>query len=396
MFKHVDAYGGDPIFSLMDTFMQDQRHNKVNLTIGFYFDDAGKVPNFHSINAAKDWLHNHPPASPVYLPMEGLPDFRLAAQGLAFGEVLPTVSNRLATIQSLGGSGALKVGADFLKRYFPDSQVWVSNPTWENHLSIFRGAGFTVNTYRYFDEQSKGLDFTGMLEDLALLPPQSVVLLHPCCHNPTGVDLTASQWQQVIELIQANSLIAFFDMAYQGFGTNLNSDAYAIRLMAEQKLPFLLSQSFSKIFSLYSERVGALTIASESSEIAQIVESQLKFTVRTNYSTPPAYGARLAEKVLGDASLASQWHSELSDMRERMHTMRSLLVSKLSAMRPDYDFRYLQSQQGMFSYTGLSQAQVTQLKEEFGIYMINSGRMCIAGLNSANIDAVAKALAAVF
>lgn len=395
MFEHVDAYAGDPIFSLVEQFMQDPREDKVNLTIGFYFDEDGKVPDFNCVNTAKTWAAANPPASPVYLPMDGLPDYRVAVKSLAFGEALGLVNDRLASTQSLGGSGALKVGADLLKRYFPESEVWVSNPTWENHHSIFKGAGFKVNTYRYYNPETKVLDFDGMLADLNQLPEKAIVLLHPCCHNPTGIDLTTEQWQQVVKIVAERNLLAFFDMAYQGFGLGLSEDTKAIQLMAATGQPFLLAQSFSKIFSLYSERVGALYVVCESPVTAATVQGQLKFTVRTNYSTPPMFGARLVNHVLGSEALTDEWKTELDTMRERMHTMRQQLVEKLSALRPDVDFSYLAAQVGMFSYTGFSPEQIKRLKDEFGVYLIASGRMCVAGLNSRNIDATAKAFAAV-
>ena len=395
MFEHVDAYAGDPIFSLVEQFMKDPREDKVNLTIGFYFDEDGNVPNFSSVDKAKVWAADNPLASPVYLPMDGLPEYRVAVKSLAFGDALPLVDGRLASTQSLGGSGALKVGADLLKRYFPDSELWVSDPTWENHHSIFKGAGVKVNTYRYYNPQTKMLDFSGMLEDLNQLPEKAIVLLHPCCHNPTGIDLTNEQWQQVVDVVKQRNLLAFFDMAYQGFGFGLNEDTQAIKLMAESGQPFLLAQSFSKIFSLYSERVGALCVVCESPETAETIQGQLKFTVRTNYSTPPSFGARLVNHVLASDALTDEWKTELEAMRERMHTMRQQLVAKLGELRPDVDFSYLAAQVGMFSYTGFSPEQIKRLKDEFGVYLIASGRMCVAGLNTRNLDATAKAFAAV-
>lgn len=395
MFESVNAYAGDPILSLMETYMQDPRENKVNLTIGFYYNEQGIVPELAAVKQAKAHLFEQPPASPTYLPMDGLPEYRPMVQQLGFCDALQDVQDRTATIQSLGGSGALKVGADFIKRYFPDSQVWVSNPTWENHHAIFKGAGFEVNTYRYYSSDTKGLDFDGMLEDLNTLPARSVVLLHPCCHNPTGIDLTAEQWQQVIAVVTERTLLPFFDMAYQGFGQGLKEDTYAISMMAKTGLPFLLSHSFSKIFSLYSERVGALSVVCENPAIAQNVQGQLKFTVRSNYSTPPAQGARLVSLVLSDPQLTEQWKQELESMRVRMQSMRAGLVERLSQHRPDMDFDYLRKQQGMFSYTGLSPTQVERLKTEFGVYLINSGRVCIAGLNTGNLDRAASAIAAV-
>lgn len=396
MFNHIDAYNGDPIFALVEQFNKDIRANKVNLTIGFYFDEHGSVPNFNSVASARTWAFENPPASPTYLPMEGLSDYCKNAQKLAFGDNLDTHLSKIATLQSLGGSGALKVGADFIKRYFPKAQVWVSNPTWENHISIFKGAGFTVNQYRYYNKQTKNLDFKGMLEDLSALKAESVVLLHPCCHNPTGIDLSQEQWIKVIELIKKLQLIPFFDMAYQGFGEDLNNDTFAIKLMLQQNVPFFLAQSFSKIFSLYNERVGALSVACENAQTAKRVEGQLKFTVRTNYSTPPITGARLVNKILSEKKLKTQWQNELEKMKVRMADMRLLLVKKLSTLRPDYDFNFLLSQKGMFSYTGLSPQKIEFLKTQYGVYLLSSGRMCIAGLNKANIDAVAKAFASVY
>lgn len=395
MFEHIDAYAGDPIFSLVEQFMEDPREDKVNLTIGFYFDEDGNVPHFSSVDTAKALAAQNPPSSPVYLPMDGLPEYRAMVKSLAFGESLPLVDERLASTQTLGGSGALKVGADLLKRYFPESELWVSDPTWENHHSIFKGAGVKVNTYRYYNPQTKMLDFDGMLEDLNQLPERAIVLLHPCCHNPTGIDLTTEQWQQVVNVITERNLLAFFDMAYQGFGFGLNEDTKAIQLMAESGQPFLLAQSFSKIFSLYSERIGALYVVCKSPQTAAILQGQLKFTVRTNYSTPPSFGARLVSHVLSDDSLTQEWQAELAGMRQRMHTMRQQLVNKLSELRPDVDFSYLAAQVGMFSYTGFSPEQIKRLKDEFGVYLIASGRMCVAGLNLRNIDATAKAFAAV-
>ncbi len=395
MFESVNAYAGDPILSLMETYIQDPREDKVNLTIGFYYNEQGIVPELAAVMQAKARLFEQPPVSPTYLPMDGLPEYRPLVQQLGFGDALQDVQDRTATIQSLGGSGALKVGADFIKRYFPNSQVWVSDPTWENHHAIFKGAGFTVNTYRYYCSKMKELDFDGMLEDLNTLPAHSVVLLHPCCHNPTGIDLTSEQWRQVIAVVTERMLLPFFDMAYQGFGQGLNEDTYAISLMAKTGLPFLLSHSFSKIFSLYSERVGALSVVCETPAIAQNVQGQLKFTVRSNYSTPPAQGARLVNLVLSDPQLTEQWQQELESMRMRMQSMRTGLVERLSQHRPELNFDYLRRQQGMFSYTGLTSAQVERLKTEFGVYLINSGRVCIAGLNEGNLDRAASAIAAV-
>lgn len=396
MFKHVDAYAGDPILSLMETFKADPRADKVNLSIGLYYDADGAVPQLAAVGEAERRLAGQAHGASLYLPMEGLGSYRAAIQALLFGAEHPMVSaERVATVQTVGGSGALKVGADFLKRYFPDAQVWVSNPTWDNHRAIFEGAGFTVNTYPYFDPATRGLDFDGMLSTLRQLPAQSIVLLHPCCHNPTGVDLDQAQWQQVIEVVKARELIAFLDIAYQGFGEGLAEDAYAIREMARAGVPCLVSNSFSKIFSLYGERVGGLSVVSDDADSAVSVLGQLKATVRRNYSSPPCHGAQLVATVLADPALAEDWANEVEAMRLRILDMRQGLVDALARRLPDQDFQFLLRQRGMFSYTGFSVEQVRRLRDQFGVYLIDSGRVCMAGLRPDNLERVAEAFAAV-
>ncbi|MFR0673271.1 aromatic amino acid transaminase [Enterobacterales bacterium AW_CKDN230030176-1A_HGKHYDSX7] len=396
MFKHVDAYAGDPILSLMETFKADPRADKVNLSIGLYYDADGAVPQLAAVGEAERRLAGQAHGASLYLPMEGLGSYRAAIQALLFGAEHPMVSaGRVATVQTVGGSGALKVGADFLKRYFPDAQVWVSNPTWDNHRAIFEGAGFTVNTYPYFDPATRGLDFDGMLSTLRQLPAQSIVLLHPCCHNPTGVDLDQAQWQQVIEVVKARELIAFLDIAYQGFGEGLAEDAYAIREMARAGVPCLVSNSFSKIFSLYGERVGGLSVVSDDADSAVSVLGQLKATVRRNYSSPPCHGAQLVATVLADPALAEDWANEVEAMRLRILDMRQGLVDALARRLPDQDFQFLLRQRGMFSYTGFSVEQVRRLRDQFGVYLIDSGRVCMAGLRPDNLERVAEAFAAV-
>ncbi|MBW5827073.1 aspartate/tyrosine/aromatic aminotransferase [Yersinia kristensenii] len=396
MFQNVDAYAGDPILSLMESFKADDRAHKVNLSIGLYYNEQGEIPLMQAVKAAEAQLSAQPHGTPVYLPMEGLHSYRTAIQQLLFGAEHPMLAQkRVATIQTVGGSGALKVGADFLNHYFPDSQVWVSDPTWENHVAIFSGAGFEVNTYPYFDHDKLGVKFDQMLATLQQLPAKSIVLLHPCCHNPTGSDLTNAQWDQVIEVAKGQDLIPFLDIAYQGFGAGLNEDAYAIRAMAAAELPCLISNSFSKIFSLYNERVGGLSVVCESEEAAGRVLGQLKATVRRNYSSPPNFGAQVVSKVLHDAELQAQWQSEVEQMRLRIIAMRSTLVEALKASLPNRNFDYLLQQRGMFSYTGFSAAQVDRLREEFGVYLIASGRMCMAGVNHSNVQRVAAAFAAV-
>jgi|SRR5450830_117237 len=396
MFQHVEAYAGDPILSLMEQFKTDPREGKINLSIGLYYDANGIIPQFQSIQMAQDRLAARPQAASLYLPMEGLQAYRTAVQELLFGaDSAPLKEGQIATIQTLGGSGALKIGADFLKRYFPHAEVWVSDPTWDNHVAIFEGAGFTTHTYPYFDAATRGVDFAGMLASFEKLPKDSVVLLHPCCHNPTGSDLTPSQWDQLIEVIKTRALIAFLDIAYQGFGTGMVEDAYTIRALAAAGQTFLLSNSFSKIFSLYGERVGGLSVVCENANAAARVLGQLKATVRRNYSSPPTNGAELVNIVLHDESLRTNWLHEVETMRTRIIAMRETLVGALKNALPGRDFDYLLQQRGMFSYTGLSAAQVDRLREEFGIYLVRSGRICVAGLNQHNVTRVAEGFAAV-
>ncbi|WP_455813887.1 amino acid aminotransferase [Pseudomonas graminis] len=396
MFQNVDAYAGDPILSLMETFKQDNRAHKVNLSIGLYYDAQGVIPQMKAVAAAEALLNAQPQSASLYLPMEGLPPYRSAVAPLLFGAEHPVLkAGRIATIQTLGGSGALKVGADFLKYYFPNSQVWVSDPTWENHIAIFAGAGFTVNTYPWYDAESNGVKFAALLEKLNTLPAQSIVLLHPCCHNPTGADLTNAQWDEVTAVLKARELIPFLDIAYQGFGAGMEDDAYAIRAIAAAGLPALVSNSFSKIFSLYGERVGGLSIVCDDADEAARVLGQLKATVRRNYSSPPNFGAQVVSCVLNSPELKASWLAEVEAMRVRILEMRQALVEGLTLAVPGKNFDYLLKQRGMFSYTGLSAAQVDRLRNEFGVYLIASGRICIAGLNHNNVRQVAEAMAAV-
>ncbi|HCC4878350.1 TPA: aromatic amino acid transaminase [Escherichia coli] len=396
MFQKVDAYAGDPILTLMERFKEDPRSDKVNLSIGLYYNEDGIIPQLKAVADAEARLNAQPHGASLYLPMEGLNSYRHAIAPLLFGADHPVLQQqRVATIQTLGGSGALKVGADFLKRYFPESSVWVSDPTWENHVAIFAGAGFEVSTYPWYDEATNGVRFNDLLATLKTLPARSIVLLHPCCHNPTGADLTNEQWDAVIEILKARELIPFLDIAYQGFGAGMEEDAYAIRAIASAGLPALVSNSFSKIFSLYGERVGGLSVLCEDAEAAGRVLGQLKATVRRNYSSPPNFGAQVVAAVLNDEALKASWLVEVEEMRTRILAMRQELVKVLSTEMPERNFDYLLNQRGMFSYTGLSAAQVDQLHEEFGVYLIASGRMCVAGLNTQNVHRVAKAFAAV-
>lgn len=396
MFQHVDTYAGDPILSLMEAFQADPRSDRVNLSIGLYYDDQGRVPLPTALQEAQRRLDRQPSAAKLYLPMEGMSSYRSVVQDLLFGaESHARRQGRIATIQTLGGSGALKVGADFLRRYFPNSEVWVSNPTWDNHVAIFEGAGFRTHTYPYFDPADRGVDFEGMLGALRQLPQGAIVLLHPCCHNPTGADLSDAQWDQVVDVIRERGLIGFLDIAYQGFGSGMEQDAYAIRGLAAAGQTFFVSNSFSKIFSLYGERVGGLSVVCENAEAAGRVLGQLKATVRRNYSNPPTTGAALVALVLGDSDLKASWVAEVDAMRRRILDMRSRLVAALKWSLPHRDFDYLLDQRGMFSYTGLTGEQVDRLRDEFGIYLVRSGRICVSGLNGGNLDHVARSVAAV-
>lgn len=395
MFEKVELYAGDPILSLVADFNNDNRDNKTNLSIGYYYDEQGIVSQLECVKVARDYLYKNKTEAQLYLPMSGLPAYCQAIQSLLFGDNHRALKDkRIATVQTLGGSGALKVGADFLYPYFPTSEVWVSDPTWENHIAIFNGAGFKVNKYPYFDPETCGVKFDAMLETLNQLPAKSIVLLHPCCHNPTGADLTHSQWDQVIAVLQARDLIPFMDIAYQGFGESIDDDSYAIKKMAEQGLCGFVSNSFSKTFSLYGERVGGLSVLCENSEAASRVFGQLQATVRRNYSSPAAYGAQIVSHILNNVDLKKQWFDEVDAMRARIASMRLTLVESLKKVVPDSNFDFLVKQRGMFSYTGFTKEQVTKLKDNSAVYLVGSGRMCVAGLNHHNVYRVAEAFAA--
>ncbi|MBB5498174.1 amino acid aminotransferase [Paraburkholderia sp. MM5384-R2] len=395
MFDHIPAYPGDPILSLNEDFQLDPRPNKVNLSIGIYFDDAGKLPVIDAVRRAETALLDAiGPRS--YLPMAGLPLYRDTAQALVFGaNSAARAEGRIATLQTLGGSGALKVGADFLKRYFPGSQMWISDPSWENHRVVFEGAGLTVNTYPYYDAQTGGLRFAEMLAAIDALPEKSIVLLHACCHNPTGVDLSPSQWAELVPVLQRRKLIAFVDMAYQGFGAGLEEDAAPVRLLADANVPLIVANSFSKNFSLYGERVGALSVVCKSADEAARVAGQLMSAVRANYSNPPTHGARLVANVLADATLRASWEAELGAMRERILAMRKVIHAGLDGRVDEVMRARYVAQRGMFTYTGLSESQVERLRNEYAVYVLRSGRMCVAGLNARNADYVASSIAAV-
>jgi aromatic-amino-acid transaminase len=395
MFKHLEPYAGDPILSLIETFQKDPRAQKVNLSIGLYYDEEGRIPLLPSVQAAEDARAGlSGPRS--YQPMEGAANYREAVQALVFGADHEAVkAGRIATIQTIGGSGALKVGADFLKRYFPQSQVWVSDPTWDNHRAMFEGAGIAVHDYPYYDAQTQGLRFEDMLNHLRQLPSHAIVLLHPCCHNPTGVDLSPAQWDQVIAVVKQQQLIPFMDIAYQGFGDGIDEDAYAVRAMASAGVCGFISNSFSKSFSYYGERCGGLSVVCPDAAQAEVVLGQLKATVRRNYSSPPTHGGQVVASILHTPAWRTTWEAEVRAMRERIKAMRHQLHAVLSRECPGRDFSYFLSQRGMFSYTGLTPAQVDALRDEHAVYLVRSGRMCVAGLNLHNVQAVARAFAAV-
>ena len=395
MFKHVEPFAGDPILALVEVFAADPRPHKVNLSIGIYFDEEGRIPVLDSVKRAEKRVVDAGGAKP-YLPIEGAANFRSAVQSLLFGATHEAVtSGRIATIQSVGSSGGLKVGADFIKRWFPNSAVWVSDPTWDNHRSMFEGAGIAVNTYPYYDAASGGVRFDAMLDTLRELPAGSVVLLHACCHNPTGVDLSRAQWDTLVPLLIERRLMPYLDLAYQGFGDGIEEDAYAVRALASAGASFFIANSFSKSMSVYGERCGALSVVCPDAQQAEHVLGQMKFTVRRNYSSPPIHGGQIVAHVLTDADLRPMWESELAAMRTRILAMRRSLHGVISAKVPGRNFDYFLSQRGMFSYTGLSAAQVDRLRDEFAVYLVRSGRICVAGLNSGNVERTAAAMAAV-
>ena len=396
-FDDVPAYGGDPILSLRESFQADTHERKVSLSIGLYFDEYGRVPVLRAVREAAAELAGQAKAS-TYLPMEGMASFRQGVQQLVFGaESRALVEGRIATIQSVGGSGALKVGADFIKRYFPATQVWVSDPTWENHLAIFEGAGLEVRPYPYYDPATGGLRFDAMLKTIAALPRGSIVLLHASCHNPTGVDLTREQWRDLVPVIAENGLIPFVDMAYQGFGDGIAEDAWSVRALEAAGVEFLVANSFSKNFSLYGERVGGLSVVCASAAAADRVLGQLKATVRRNYSSPPAHGAQIVSRILASPAALQSWQEELAGMRARMWRMRKQLHAALQEhFQGRRSFEFLVKQRGMFSYTGLNAAQVQRLKEEHGVYLVGSGRLCVSGLSEANVAHVAQSIASIY
>ena len=395
LFAAVEMAPRDPILGLTEQFVADPNPAKVNLGVGVYFDDHGKLPVLACVAAAEKQLLEAPKAK-GYLPIDGIAAYDKAVQGLVFGSDSPVLrEGRVATVQALGGTGGLKVGADFLHRIEPQARVLISDPSWENHRALFANAGFEVATYPYYDAATRGVRFDEMLAALQRAEAGTIVVLHACCHNPTGCDLTPSQWSQVVQVVRSRDLVAFLDMAYQGFGDGIAEDGAVIGQFVDAGVRFFVATSFSKSFSLYGERVGALSIVCASPEECQRVLSQLKIVIRTNYSNPPTFGAQVVATVLTTPALRSQWEAELAGMRERIRTTRVALVDKLRAAGVQGDLDYIVRQKGMFSYSGLSKEQMQRLRSEFGVYGLDSGRICVAAVNSRNIDAVVTALSQV-
>ncbi|AAM35017.1 aminotransferase class I/II-fold pyridoxal phosphate-dependent enzyme [Xanthomonas citri pv. citri] len=394
-FANVEQVPGDPILGLTEAYNADSRPNKVNLGVGIYYDENGRIPLLRAVHKIEQQLAQD--AKPRgYLPIDGLAAYDKATQELLFGADSALVtSGRVATSQTVGGSGALRVGADLLKKLLPTATIAISNPSWENHRAVFGAAGFEVVDYTYFDAAIHGLNFDGMLADLAKLEPGTVVLLHACCHNPTGADLSKEQWKQVAGLLKERNLFPFVDIAYQGFDKGIEADAYAVRLLAAEGIDsYVVASSYSKSFSLYGERVGALSVVSATAAEAKAVQSQVKRIIRTIYSSPSTHGAALVAGVLTSPELRDLWEQELTEMRERIHSLRAGLVEKLATLgAPEFDF--IQRQAGMFSYSGLTKTQVDRLRDEFAIYAVGTGRICVAALSQRNLDYVAQAVATV-
>jgi aromatic-amino-acid transaminase len=395
LFAHVDMAPNDPILGVTEAYNADPNPNKVNLGVGVYTDDQGKVPVLECVRRAEQQMAAT--AMPRnYLPIDGLKPYDRAVQDVLFGlDSAALKEGRVVTVQAIGGTGGLKLGADLLRRVNPDADIWISDPSWENHRAIFDYAGYKVHTYPYYDPETHGVRFDAMMETLETVPSGSIMVLHACCHNPTGVDLKEPQWERVIEAVNRRGLVPFLDIAYQGFADGLDADASAVRRFSNACPVVFVSSSFSKSLSLYGERVGALSIVTQDATEVSRVLSQVKRVIRTNYSSPPTHGSQAAATVLTTPELRVLWDQELGQMRDRIKTMRRQLVEKIRGFRADFDFSFVVEQRGMFSYSGLSREQVRRLREEYSIYTIDSGRICVAALSSRNIDYVAKAVASV-
>ncbi len=394
-FSAVEMAPRDPILGLNEQFAADPNPAKVNLGVGVYYDDQGKLPLLACVQAAEQSMMATPTAR-GYLPIDGIAAYDAGVKALVFGgSSEPVQSGRIATVQAIGGTGGLKIGADFLKKFSPSAEVLISDPSWENHRALFTSAGFVVKNYRYYDAANRGVDFDGMLADLSAAPAGSIVVLHACCHNPTGYDITPAQWDQVVSLCKSRSQVPFLDMAYQGFGYGLAEDGAVVQKFVAAGMSFFVSTSFSKSFSLYGERVGALSVLCDSKDEASRVLSQLKIVIRTNYSSPPSHGGAVVAAVLSKPEWRALWESELGGMRTRIKATRQKMVDGLKSAGVQQDMSFITSQIGMFSYSGLSRDQMVRLRTEFGVYGTDTGRMCVAALNSKNIDHVCAAIAKV-
>ena len=395
LFTAVEMAPRDPILGLNEQFAADANPAKVNLGVGVYYDDNGKLPLLECVQAAEKQMMQTPKAR-GYLPIDGIAAYDTAVKGLVFGaDSEPVKSGRVTTVQCIGGTGGLKVGADFLKHLKPDAKVLISDPSWENHRALFTQAGFVVESYPYYDAATRGINFAGMLAALNAAPAGTIVVLHACCHNPTGYDITAGQWDEVIAAVKARNLVPFLDLAYQGFGYGLAEDGAVIGKFVAAGIDFLVSTSFSKSFSLYGERVGALSVLCASRDEATRVLSQLKIMIRTNYSNPPLHGGTVVAMVLDTPELRALWEKELGAMRVRIKAMRQKLVDGLKTAGVKEDMGFITQQIGMFSYSGLGKDQMVRLRDEFGVYGTDTGRMCVAALNSKNIDYVCASIAKV-
>ncbi|MBH2563965.1 aspartate/tyrosine/aromatic aminotransferase [Serratia marcescens] len=395
MFEKITAAPADPILGLTDIFRADARPNKINLGIGVYKDETGKTPVLTSVKKAEQYqLENE--TTKNYLGIEGIPAFASCTQALLFGKESPIVADRRArTAQTPGGTGGLRVAADFIANQTSAKRIWISNPSWPNHKNVFSAVGLEVLEYAYYDATNHALDFDGLLNSLKLAQAGDVVLFHGCCHNPTGIDPTAEQWAQLAELSVANGWLPLFDFAYQGFANGLEEDAQGLRIFAAKHQELIVASSYSKNFGLYNERVGACTIVAADAETADRAFSQVKAAIRANYSNPPSHGAAVVATILGNDALRAMWEQELTDMRQRIHRMRQLFVNTLQEKGAQQDFSFIIQQNGMFSFSGLTKEQVLRLREEFGVYAVNSGRVNVAGMTPDNMAPLCEAIAAV-
>ncbi|HJO95208.1 MAG TPA: amino acid aminotransferase [Victivallales bacterium] len=395
MFENIEMAPADSILGLTDAFKKDTSSNKINLGVGVYKDDTGITPILESVKKAEKVIYDQE-NSKSYLGIAGTEEYGKLVRELIFTKESKVLEeNRAVTVQSPGGTGALRIAADFIHKFLPDAKLWLSNPTWANHNAVFSAAGIETDTYTYYDTETKGLNFEGMIQDLSTIPAKDVVLIHACCHNPTGVDIAPDQWGKVAEVAKQQGFLVLFDFAYQGFGNGIDEDAVGIRLFADKIKNFMVANSFSKNFGLYNERIGALTVVADTEQEAKNVFSQLKVCVRSNFSNPPAHGSSIVSKILSDPYLYELWKHEVTEMRNRINSNRSVLVETLKSKGVKHDFDFINKQRGMFSYTGLTKDQVLELRNKFSVYMVNSGRISLAGINNKNLDAFCEAVAKV-